>query len=142
MLTSALPLVFLIAAIVVLGARGNLYSSSPTLAAAQVVAIGLNLRARRSFPKDTFRVTAAPGGDAIIRHGPYRFIRHPMYSAVLLFVWAAVRGHLSRFTLATGAVVTGAGIARVIAEERLLRDQLPGYQDYAQDTKALVPYLL
>jgi len=141
MLTSALPLAFVVAAIVVLGVTGNLFSSSPFVVAAQVAAIGLNIWARRSFPKDTFRVTAAPGGDSIIRRGPYRFIRHPMYSAALLFVWAAVLGHMSTLTLVVGAVVTGVGIARVIAEERLLRKQLPGYQDYARDTKALVPYV-
>jgi protein-S-isoprenylcysteine O-methyltransferase Ste14 len=140
-LASTLPLIFILAAIAVLGVTGNLFSASPFVVAAQIAAIGLNVWARRSFQKGTFRVTAAPAGGSIIRSGPYRFIRHPMYSAALLFVWAAVMGHLSRFTLAVGVAVTGVGAARVIAEERLLRKQYPDYPDYARATKSLVPYL-
>lgn len=64
-----------------------------------------------------------------------------MYSAALLFVWAAVVGHLSSLTLAVGVAATGVAVARVIAEERLLRERYPEYPDYARATKALVPYL-
>ena len=64
-----------------------------------------------------------------------------MYSAALLFVWAAVVGHRSRLTLAVGVAVTGVAVAHVIAEERLLREQYPEYPDYDRATKALVPYV-
>lgn len=141
MLASALPLLFVIAAIAVLGFTGNLLSWSPFVIAAQAAAVGLNLWARRSFQKGTFRVTAVPSSSSIIRSGPYRFIRHPMYSAALLFVWAGVVSHLSVLTLAIGGAVTVVAIARIIAEERLLTAQYPEYHGYAQSTKALVPYL-
>ena len=141
MMTSAVPLVFVIAAILVLGATGNLFSASPIVIAAQVAAIALNIWARRSFDAGTFRVTAAPGGHEVIRRGPYRFIRHPMYAAALLFVWASVLGHVSTFTLAIGAIVTVIGVLRVFAEERLLREKYPDYIDYARLTKALVPFI-
>ena len=62
-------------------------------------------------------------------------------SAALLFVWAAVIGHLSMLTLAVGVAVTCVAVARVIAEERLLRKQYPDYSDYVRATKSLVPYL-
>src|SRR5437899_1825618 len=117
MMASALPLLFVIAAIAVLGVTGNLLSSSPFVIAAQAAAVGLNVWARRSFQKGTFRVSAAPGSRSIIRRGPYRFIRHPMYSSALLLVWAAVVSHLSVMTLAIGTAVTAVIIARVFAEE-------------------------
>jgi hypothetical protein len=94
MLASVWPLIFILAAIAVLGVTGNLFSASPFVVAAQVAAIGLNVWARRSFQKGAFRVTAAPAGGSIIRRGPYRFIRHPMYSAALLFVWSRWRSAL------------------------------------------------
>ena len=141
MIASALPLLFVVAAIAVLGVTGNLFVSSPFVIAAQASAVGLSVWARRSFQKGTFRVTAAPGGGSIIRRGPYRFIRHPMYSAALLFVWAAVVSHLSVLTLAIGIAVTAVVIARVIAEERLLGAQYPEYHDYARSTRALLPYV-
>jgi len=141
MITSALPLVFVIASIVVLAATGNLFSSSPLVIAAQLAAVGLNLWARRSFQKGTFRVSAAPGGTSIIRRGPYRVIRHPMYAAVLLLIWAGVVSHVSVFTLSIGIAVTVVAFARIVAEERLLRVQYPEYDTYTRSTKALVPYV-
>jgi protein-S-isoprenylcysteine O-methyltransferase Ste14 len=141
MITSVLPLLFIVGAIVVLVVTGNLFSSSPFVIAVQVAAVGLNVWARRSFQEGTFRVSAAPAGTSIIRRGPYRIIRHPMYSAALLFVWAAVVSHVSALTLTIGLAVTIVVIVRVIAEERLLRAQYPGYHEYTRSTKALVPYL-
>jgi len=142
MIASALPLVFVVVSIVVLGATGNLFSWSPIVIAAQAAAVGLNVWARRSFRAGTFRVSAAPAGSSIIRRGPYRLIRHPMYSAALLFVGAGVLSHLSAFTLAIGVAVTAVATARIIAEERLLSATYPEYRDYTRTTKALVPYLI
>ena len=140
-MTSPLPLLFVIAAIVVLGVTGNLFSLSPFVIAVQAAAVGLNVWARISFQSGTFRVTAAPGGASIITHGPYRFIRHPMYSAALLFIWAGVASHLSVLTLAIGIAVTAVGVARVIVEEQLLRAEYPEYLDYSRSTKALIPFV-
>jgi protein-S-isoprenylcysteine O-methyltransferase Ste14 len=102
----------------------------------------LNVWARISFQRGTFRVTAAPSGAPIITRGPYRFIRHPMYSAALVFIWAGVASHLSVLTLAIGIAVTAVVIARVIVEERLLRAKYPEYLDYSRSTKALIPFVL
>ncbi len=141
MLTSVLPLLLVIGAIATLGLTGNLFSSSPFVIAAQVAAIGLATWARHSFQKGTFRVTAAPGGSSIIREGPYKVVRHPMYSAALLLIWSGVVSHASALTLAIGVALTGLAVARVFAEERLLTAQFADYPDYARVTKALIPFL-
>jgi protein-S-isoprenylcysteine O-methyltransferase Ste14 len=98
--------------------------------------------ARRSFPTKTFRVDATPSAETVIRRGPYRFIRHPMYFAALLFIWAAVLSHLSSWTVGIGAVVTIIATLRIVFEERFLRDRYPEYAEYAQVTKAVVPYVI
>ena len=141
MIASILPLISILAAIVLLGLTGNLFSSSPFVIAAQVAAVLLNVWARTSFKKGTFRVTAAPSGTSVITRGPYRLIRHPMYSAALLFIWAGVAGHLSAFTVAIGIAATILCIIRVIVEERLLRATFPDYLGYSKSTKALIPYV-
>ena len=128
-------------AIVGLAATGNLFSASPFVIGAQVAAVALNIWARRSFETGTFRVSAAPAGVMMMRRGPYRIVRHPMYSAVLLFVWVGIASHVSAATLAVGIAVTAVAVARIVAEERLLRVQYPDYQAYARTTGALVPYL-
>ena len=142
MITSPLPLLVVVAAIAVLGVTGNLFAASPFVIPAQVAAAVLNIWARILFQRGTFRVTAAPGGAPIITRGPYRFIRHPMYSAALVFIWAGVASHLSELTLAIGIAVTAVVIARVVVEERLLRAKYPEYLDYSLSTKALIPFIL
>lgn len=135
-------LLFVIAAVVLLAATGDLFSSSLIVIAAQLLAVGILIWARRSFPAKTFRVGATPSAETVIRRGPYRWIRHPMYSAALLFIWAAVLSHLSLWTAAIGAFVTIIAALRVVFEERFLRARYPEYAAYAQETKAIVPYIV
>jgi protein-S-isoprenylcysteine O-methyltransferase Ste14 len=142
MLTSPAPLLVVISAIVALALTGNLLDASPYVIAPQAIAVALSVWARRSFPKNTFRVAADPGASSVIRRGPYRFVRHPMYSAALLFIWAAILSHVSPWTLALGVFVTLVVWFRLIAEERLLRTRYSEYSEYARSTKALIPFVL
>jgi protein-S-isoprenylcysteine O-methyltransferase Ste14 len=135
-------LLFVIGALVLLAATHSLFSSSVVVIALQLLAVSIAIWARRSFPTKTFRVDATPSAETIIRRGPYRLIRHPMYFAALLFIWAAVLSHLSKWTMAIGVVATIIAALRVIFEERFLRDRYPEYAAYAQVTKAIVPYLI
>ncbi|MHB1313501.1 MAG: methyltransferase domain-containing protein [Gemmatimonadaceae bacterium] len=142
MITSAVPLLLVLVALVALAATGNLLSAAPLVIAAQLLAVALSIAARRAFRAGTFRVTAAPGSATIVRNGPYRFVRHPMYTAVLLIVWSAVLSHWSVLTGAIGVAVTIVLVLRVVAEERLLRAQFPEYAAYARTVKALIPWIL
>lgn len=135
-------LVFVIVTLVVLAATGNLLSPSPVVIAFQLLSVALAIWARRSFPAKAFRVSPGPAADALIRRGPYRLIRHPMYAAALLLIWATVLSHISPWTVALAIVVTGAIAVRIAVEERVLREAYSDYSAYAQSTKAVIPYLL
>jgi protein-S-isoprenylcysteine O-methyltransferase Ste14 len=132
----------LIAAIVVLIATGSFFSPSPLVIACQLGAVALAAWARRTFAPGQFGVTSAPRGESLIRRGPYRFMRHPMYSASMLLLWATVLSHWSGLNLAVGAIPTLALILRILDEERRLRERYPDYADYARATKALVPFVV
>jgi len=139
---SRFALAVVIGALIVLAATGNLVSFSPFAIAAQLLAFGLAVWARRSFPAGAFRVSAGPGANSVIRQGPYRLIRHPMYAGALLFIWAAVLSHLSLWTVVVAVVVTTIVAIRIDIEERVLRERYIDYDTYAQTTKAILPYLL
>ncbi len=73
--------------------------------------------------------------------GPYRWIRHPIYTGVCLFAWACVVGHSTVLALSMAAVVTAGSVLRMLAEEALLRKKYPEYAEYARTTKRMVPYV-
>jgi protein-S-isoprenylcysteine O-methyltransferase len=138
--TIALPVV--VCALIALAAGDSLFSPAPLLIATQAVAVGLAVWARRSFPRGAFRATAPPGGDSVIRKGPYRLIRHPMYSAALLLMWSGIATHLSPWAGTIGVLATAVVVARIVIEERLLRERYAEYSDYTGTTKALIPFVV
>jgi protein-S-isoprenylcysteine O-methyltransferase len=87
-------------------------------------------------------VTADPAAERVLRRGPFRVVRHPMYAGALLVVWSSILGHWSLFTAAIGLVVLATATWRIVVEERLLRAHYPDYADYAASTKRLIPFLL
>ena len=81
-------------------------------------------------------------GQRVIDSGPYRFVRHPMYSAVIpllvgLSLW------LGSFAGAIVAIVPTVLIGiRAMLEEKFLRRELPGYAEYVTRTRfRMIPYV-
>ena len=132
----------LIAALVTLAVTGTLIARSPVFFALQVAGLALNLWARASFPPRTFRVGPTPAGETFMQRGPYRYVRHPMYSSALLFFWAAIADRPSALNLGIGIGLTLLVRARVSDEDAQLTARFPGYAEYARTTKALVPMVV
>jgi protein-S-isoprenylcysteine O-methyltransferase Ste14 len=74
-------------------------------------------------------------GHQVVTGGPYRFVRHPMYVAVLCYAIGTPLALGSWWALIPGGLVALAFIFRTAAEDRMLRRDLPGYADYAQQTR-------
>jgi protein-S-isoprenylcysteine O-methyltransferase Ste14 len=77
----------------------------------------------------------------LIQRGPYRLIRHPIYSGLLVMILGTVIlvGQVSGF-FALFICFLGFWI-KSRQEEKLLSRHLPGYHEYKARTKALVPFL-
>jgi protein-S-isoprenylcysteine O-methyltransferase Ste14 len=82
-------------------------------------------------------------GHRIIRSGPYRFVRHPIYTGLLVGISGVVmvRGTLSA---AVALLLFVIGVTRkILAEERLMTEQFGDeYRQYKKDVKALIPFLV
>ena len=70
-------------------------------------------------------------GHHVVTNGPYRFVRHPAYAvAPFLFVGSGLALGSWLATL-IGTLLILPVVRRARDEDRVLRDRLPGYADYA-----------
>lgn len=78
----------------------------------------------------------------LVTAGIYKYIRHPMYSSLLLLAWGA---HLKHITIAGTIAVTVATAALFATakmdERECLRTFGSAYADYMKKTKRFIPYL-
>jgi len=79
-------------------------------------------------------------GQTVVREGPYRFVRHPGYAGGLLSWLAGPVFFSSLWVILPTVLVIIASLIRTVLEDRTLRKELPGYEEYTQQTKyRLVP---
>ncbi|MGD0164951.1 MAG: isoprenylcysteine carboxylmethyltransferase family protein [Candidatus Sulfotelmatobacter sp.] len=92
-----------------------------------------------SFAGSTIRVEP---GQKVISSGPYRIVRHPMYlggSVMFLFAPLALGSY---FALPVFALFIPIIVLRLLNEEKILRQELPGYAEYCLHTRfRLIPLL-
>jgi len=91
------------------------------------------------FAARTIRVET---GQAVISSGPYRWVRHPMYSGSVA-IWLAMPIALGSFVaLPAFAALIPFYVVRLLNEEKVLLRELPGYADYCEKTRYhLVPFV-
>jgi len=135
-------LLILVIAILYLLISGNLLSAYPLVIAGQLFAIVLSIWARISFMGGQFSIHAQPVERPLLLTGPYKFIRHPMYTAALLFIWSSILGHLSIITIIIGLIVMGIIVVRIVVEEQFLNECYSGYADYSVKTKRIIPFII
>ena len=77
----------------------------------------------------------------LVREGPYRFVRHPIYTGMLGMIVAGglAWSHWTGFLIAILLFAIGTAI-RVRSEERLLREQFgAAFDDYKRSVPGVVP---
>jgi len=114
-------------------------------AAAVLCVIGLAFAvwARVTLGRNWSGVVTLKEGHELVERGPYRFVRHPIYTGILtmFFATALARGHLSGFV---GTLLMFASFwIKLRDEEKLMLQQFPErYADYRRRAKRIIPFVL
>lgn len=102
-----------------------------TLAVVSVIVLGRNL-SPLPHPK---------AGASLVESGPYRLVRHPIYTGLILAAvgWALFTNTFTTFAYALALAVLFDVKSR--REERALRKQFSEYAAYQGRTKRLIPFI-
>lgn len=71
----------------------------------------------------------------VIRSGPYKFIRHPGYTAGIFYALGVPLIVGSAWALIPGGIAIALLVLRTYLEDTTLQKELSGYSDYAQSVK-------
>ncbi|HEV2272053.1 MAG TPA: isoprenylcysteine carboxylmethyltransferase family protein [Steroidobacteraceae bacterium] len=112
-------------------------------AALTLLGLAFTVWARIYLGRNWSGVAAVKADHELITGGPYRWVRHPIYSGLALaFVGMAIAGGQWRGVLSI-ALALIAIVQRIVVEERFMRQQFgAGYDAYAQRVRALIPGLI
>jgi len=138
---SILGYVMMVGGLLGLLAMRNLFFSSPLIIALQLLAVLLLFWARVTFGRRSFHLAGNPTEGGLVTSGPYRYIRHPIYASICLFVWAGIAGRWTWGAILCGVLVLAGAVARIVCEEKLVTKRYPEYSAYATRTWRMVPYV-
>ena len=81
-------------------------------------------------------------GHTVATGGPYRYIRHPGYAGYSVSVLAMSLALGSLWALIPAGLVVCLLVLRTSLEDRTLRDELPGYEQYSERVRyRLLPHV-
>jgi len=84
-----------------------------------------------TFASEVTRIQAERG-HTVVTTGPYRYVRHPMYTGIVVLGPGMALGLGSLWALIPALLFSLAFVYRTASEDRLLQRDLPGYVEYAR----------
>lgn len=133
----------MLAAILVPAWQGELASGVTRWIAATLLLAGmaLGIASRRALGASFTPYPHPVHGASQVERGPYRYVRHPMYAAIV----TACAGWALLWQCATGALLTAALLVffdfKARREERWLAEAHAGYAAYKRRTRKFVPFI-
>ena len=118
-----------------------IFSKNPIEIVIQLFAVFLMVWARKTFKERSFHLTAEPTEGGLVTSGPYKYLRHPIYAAVIYFGWACVIAFPQWQTLLGAALITIGLFIRIVLEEKEIAKVYPEYVEYSKQAKRIIPFV-
>ncbi len=77
----------------------------------------------------------------LVTYGPYKYIRHPMYSALLLATLPIVLNNFSVYNITLWIILFVDLLLKLNYEESLLEKRFIEYEFYKKQSKRLIPFI-
>lgn len=124
----------------IIALTGPLIARQPLWLAVELIGAALALWTLWTWRLGRFNVLPdVLAGARLVTSGPYRFIRHPMYAALLLGSLGLVGNAPTPLRVGTWVVLLTDFILKLSYEEQLLAARFPEYTAYQQTSKRLIP---
>ena len=122
------------------GVPGNVHTAVAPLLAASA---GVALWALTANRPGNFNIRPTPrSGGTLVTTGPYRWVRHPMYTSVLLAAAAAAWQSRRPIDGLLCAALLAVLLAKAVIEERALTRRFADYRAYKARTTRFLPWLV
>jgi len=107
---------------------------------ASVVTVSSGFYVLRKFGKPAKEVDDTV---LLVTRGIYKYIRHPLYSSLILLAWGAFLKDISPVSFALAMVASGLSVAMAKVEEKEnIRKFRDGYSMYIKTTKMFIPFIV
>jgi protein-S-isoprenylcysteine O-methyltransferase Ste14 len=97
--------------------------------------------ARIIFGLRSFHVTANTTKGELVTTGPYRWLRHPIYAAIMYFAFAAIISYPFIDAIAAFMLISAGLLFRIVLEEKELLKTYDNYAEYSKHAKRIIPFI-
>ena len=122
--------------------KAFIISKNPVTIFIQLCSIALMIWARITFGWRSFHAGANTTEGKLVTKGPYRWLRHPIYAALIYFFGACVISYPTSVAIGAYALIIIGLFTRMIMEEKALVATYRDYTEYSQRTKRIIPYII
>jgi protein-S-isoprenylcysteine O-methyltransferase Ste14 len=126
----------------VIGLTGPIIAESPLLLIIEISGLGLGVWAVLAMRIGNFHIAPDPlRGSQFVQRGPYNFIRHPMYLALLLTTLPLIISDPTPGRIGVWILLVADLLVKIQYEEGLLLNRFSDYSHYQKKTDRLIPGL-